>query len=61
MKLNVINGYVSGSAMIYAPGTTSANGFGFASVNAVMAEADASLYSAGLTLRMTRSARIRRR
>jgi hypothetical protein len=43
MELNVFNGFVSGGSLIYAPGTTSANTLGFASVNAVMAEANASL------------------
>jgi hypothetical protein len=43
MELNVFNGFVNGSSLIYAPGTTSANALGFASVNAVMAEANASL------------------
>jgi hypothetical protein len=46
MELNVFNGLVSGSALIYAPGTTSANALGFATVNAVMAEANALLGSA---------------
>jgi hypothetical protein len=46
MELNVFNGFVSGSALIYAPGTTSANALGFATVNAVMAEANALLGSA---------------
>lgn len=50
MKLNVHNGFVSASALIYAPGTTSANALGFASVGAVMAEADAALAANGLTL-----------
>ena len=50
MKLNVINGNVSGTAIIYAPGTTSANAFGFAAVDAIIAEANASLGSSGLTL-----------
>lgn len=43
MALNVHNNKVSGSALIYAPDTDSANGAGFASVNDVIAEADASL------------------
>jgi hypothetical protein len=50
MALNVHNGFVSGTAMIYAPGATSANSLGFASVNSVMAEADASLASDGYTV-----------
>lgn len=43
MELNVLNGKVNGGALIYAPGTTSANALGFATVNAVMAEANAEL------------------
>jgi hypothetical protein len=43
MELNVAHGFVNGSALIYAPGTTSANGAGFATVNAVMAEANVEL------------------
>lgn len=52
MKLNTINGspFVSPSAIIYAPGTTSANALGFATVGDVMAEANAELGSNGLTL-----------
>ena len=43
MSNNVTYNKVSGSALIYAPGTTSANAAGFATVNAVMAEANAEL------------------
>jgi hypothetical protein len=50
MELNVFNGKVSAGALIYAPGTTSANLLGFATVGAVMAEADAELALHGLTL-----------
>jgi hypothetical protein len=46
MKLNVLNGFVNGGALIYAPGTNSANSLGFATVNAVMAEANALLGAA---------------
>jgi hypothetical protein len=49
MELNVFNGKVSGSSLIYAPGTTSANASGFATVNAVMAEANTELGLHGLT------------
>jgi hypothetical protein len=49
MELNVFNTKVSGTALIYAPGTTSANASGFATVNAVMSEANTSLGSFGLT------------
>jgi len=50
MELNVFNGKVSGGSLIYAPGTNSANALGFATVNAVMAEANAELGLHGLTL-----------
>jgi hypothetical protein len=50
MELNVFNGKVAGGSLIYAPGATSANSLGFATVNAVMAEADASLGANGLTV-----------
>ncbi|MCM2250885.1 MAG: hypothetical protein NDJ19_00860 [Ramlibacter sp.] len=50
MELNVYEGFVSGSALIYAPGTASANANGFATVNDVMAEANAELGADGQTL-----------
>jgi hypothetical protein len=50
MELNVINGKVSGNAMIYAPGTQGANDLGFATVNAVMTEANSELDLHSLTL-----------
>ena len=50
MELNVFNGKVNGNALIYAPGATSANALGFATVNAVMAEANASLGVNGCTV-----------
>lgn len=50
MKLNVLNGFVSGAAMIYAPGATSANSLGFASVSSVMAEANTELGLHGLAV-----------
>jgi hypothetical protein len=43
MELNVRYGFVNGNALIYAPGTNSANANGFATVNAVMAEANTEL------------------
>jgi hypothetical protein len=43
MALNVHNGLVQGSALVYAPGTTSANAAGFTTVSALMAEANAEL------------------
>jgi hypothetical protein len=46
MELNVLNGFVSGTSLIHAPGTSSANALGFATVNAVMAEANTLLGSA---------------
>lgn len=49
MELNVRQGFVNGGALIYAPGTDSANAAGFATVNAVMAEADAALLANGNT------------
>jgi hypothetical protein len=50
MKLNVYNGLVNGNALIYAPGTTSANPAGFATVSAIIAEANAELGQHGLVL-----------
>jgi hypothetical protein len=43
MILNVRHGKVNGNALIYAPGTTSANGAGFATVNALLTEANTEL------------------
>jgi hypothetical protein len=50
MDLNVLNGFVYGDALIFAPGTNSANALGFATVSAIIAEADASLAANGQTL-----------
>lgn len=50
MQLNVYNGKVNGSALIYAPGTNSANGAGFATVNALLTEANTELGLHGLTV-----------
>jgi hypothetical protein len=50
MALNVHNGLVSGSALVYAPGAPSANAAGFTTVNALMADADAALGADGSTL-----------
>ncbi len=47
MHLNVASGGVNGGALIYAPGTNSANALGFATVNAVMAEANTLLGTGG--------------
>jgi len=49
MELNVLNGKVDGGRLIYAPGTTSANAAGFATVSAVMSEANGELGLHGLT------------
>ena len=43
MELNVEAGFVNGSTLVYAPGTNSANGLGFATVDALMSEANAEL------------------
>jgi hypothetical protein len=48
--LNVHNGLVSASAMIYAPGTSSASSLGFARLGDVIAEADAALAANGVVL-----------
>ncbi len=50
MELNVFNGKVDKNAIIYAPGTKSANSLGFASITSIMAEADSALAVNGLTL-----------
>jgi hypothetical protein len=50
MKANVASGGVGGSSLIYAPGTNSANAAGFATVNAIIAEANTELGLHGLTL-----------
>jgi len=50
MELNVEAGFVSPSALVYAPGATSANTLGFTTISALMAEADASLAANGLTV-----------
>lgn len=49
MELNVWNGLVQESRLIFAPGTASANASGFATVGAVMREADESLGAHGNT------------
>jgi hypothetical protein len=43
MELNVESGMVDGSALVYAPGSSSANSLGFASINALMGEANTEL------------------
>jgi hypothetical protein len=45
MELNIEAGFVAPGALIYAPGTNSANGLGFATVGAAVAEAEAELCS----------------
>lgn len=42
-ELNVFNGAVSGSALIYAPGTNSADVNGFATLNSIIIEANLAL------------------
>jgi hypothetical protein len=49
MHLNVATGGVNGMAIIYAPGTNSANAFGFAKVSDVMSEANTLLCAGGAT------------
>jgi hypothetical protein len=49
MELNVLNGKVAGTALVYAPGVTGANGAGFITVDALIAEANAALAADGLT------------
>jgi hypothetical protein len=49
MELNVFNGKVSSSALIYAPGAKSASPTGFAKVSELMTEANAELSIHGLT------------
>lgn len=43
MKLNVYNGFVNSSSLIYAPGATGANFLGFISAGALISEANAEL------------------
>jgi len=43
MYLNVRAGFVSASALVYAPGTNSANAAGFATVGDLLSEASAEL------------------
>ena len=50
MALNVNNGLVSGSSLVYAPGTNSANGAGFATISDLISEANTELGLHGLVL-----------
>jgi hypothetical protein len=50
MELNVRNGNVSGSSLVYAPGVPSANSAGFITITNLMAAANAELGSNALTL-----------
>jgi hypothetical protein len=50
MALNVEAGFVATGALIFAPGTTSANALGFATVGAIMTEANTELGLHGLVL-----------
>jgi uncharacterized protein (TIGR03382 family) len=49
MELNVKAGFVDPSALVYAPGTQSANSEGFATISALMAEANTELAAHPLT------------
>jgi len=49
MELNVFNGNVSGDALVEAPGATSGNALGYATVSALMVEANAALAAYGYT------------
>jgi hypothetical protein len=49
-QLNVHNGLVNGGAIVYAPGTNSANALGYAPVNALLAEANTELGLHGIAL-----------
>lgn len=50
MELNVREGFVSGSALVYAPGVSGTNANGFITVDDLMAAADAALGANGLVL-----------
>jgi hypothetical protein len=50
MELNVEAGFVNGNALVYAPGTNSANSLGFATINSLMTEANAELTLHGTAL-----------
>ena len=43
MELNVNSGFVNGSSLVYAPGTTGANSLGFITISNLMAEANTEL------------------
>ena len=49
MELNVFNGMVAGTALVYAPGVTGANGAGFITVNDLMTAANTELGLHGST------------
>lgn len=50
MTQNVSNGNVAASAIVYAPGTGSANGLGYATIAALIAEGNALLAANGYTV-----------
>ena len=50
MELNVAFGGTDGNALVYAPGTTSANSLGFATIYSLMSEANSELGLHGVTL-----------
>jgi len=50
MELDVLNGFVDDEALVYAPGTDSANASGFASISDLMSEANTELGTHGTAL-----------
>ncbi len=48
LRLNVLQGYVDVNRLIYAPGTSSANAAGFATVSSIMVEANTILCANGI-------------
>ncbi len=48
LRLNVLQGFVDANRLIYAPGTSSANAAGFATVSSLMAEANTILCANGI-------------
>jgi hypothetical protein len=49
MKLNVLNGFVSETSMVYAPGVNGANAGGFISIGSLIAKANDALFAAPVT------------
>lgn len=50
MVLNLRHGFVSGGALVYAPGASSANANGFTTIAALISEANATLGVDGYTV-----------